>query len=124
FVPGFEEVAFQGIVQHLMDISWPCSSYHLVDCLFGDPLGHGGGCLKYVDGLSEVALGLLNNSLQASLSGLQGLIFVDTVEGFDDLLLGERRETEQGASLLDWLDYSARIVTAENETASRSVILY
>ena len=54
--------------------------------------------MKYVDGLSEVALGHLNNSLQASLSGLQALIFGDTVEGFDDPLLGERRETEQGAS--------------------------
>src|SRR2546427_4629597 len=43
---------------------------------------------------------------------------------FDNLGFRKRRETEEGASRLDGFDYSARIVPAENESASLSILLH
>ena len=123
-VSRFEEVAFQSMIQHLVDVGGSGSSHYLIDGLLRDPFGHGGGCLEDVDRLSEVSLGHLYDGFQPPFGGLHILIFRDSVEVFNNFFLGERREPEYSASRLDWLDYSAGIVAAENETASVGVILH
>src|SRR2546422_2108312 len=87
-VACFEEVAFQSMIQHLVDVGGSGSSHYLVDGLFGDPFRHGGGCLEYVDGFPKVPLGYLYNGFQAPLGGLQGLVFRYSMKIFNDLLFG------------------------------------
>src|SRR5205807_7932015 len=92
-----EEVALQRMIQHLMDVGGSSSSHYLVDGLLRDSFRHGRGCLEDVDGFPKVSLGHFYNRFQTSLSGLQGLVFRDSVEVFDDFLRRERREPEQRA---------------------------
>src|SRR2546425_13275633 len=87
-VARFEEVAFQSMIQHLVDIGRSGSSDYLVDCFLGDSLRRGGGCLEDVDGLSEVSLSYFYNGFQTAFGGLHILVFRDSVEVLDDFFLG------------------------------------
>src|SRR2546425_7225080 len=93
-VPRFEEVAFQSMIQHLVDIGRSGFSHYLVDGLLRDSLRHGRGCLEDVDCLSKVPLGYLYNGFQTPFGSLHILIFRDSVKVFNDFFLGERREPE------------------------------